>query len=208
MATKTLPGSAPSSVAAIRGTLGQTAAFLRANPMFTSGVVLLLGLYLFGAIGSAQINWKQANMWAVPLNLAPSEKYPLGTDGLGRDMLAVMVISIPNTLKIGLLAGTVGVVIGTLIGLFAGYYRGFADTVFSSFADVMLVIPTLAILITVSAYVRVVTVEVMALIVGLLAWPLPARGIRCQTLSLRDRRFVQVAKPAGHEDSGRRMVTV
>ena len=93
----------------------------------------------------------------------------MGTDGLGRDMFAVMVIGIPNTFKIGFLAGTVGILIGTIIGLFAGYYKGYADTFFSSFADVMLVIPSLAILITVSAYVRVVTVEIMASIVGLLS---------------------------------------
>ena len=200
MATKTLPSSTPSNAAVIRGALGQVPAFFRVNPMFTSGVVLLLALFLFGAIGSARTDSKRANMGAVPLNLAPSEKYPLGTDGLGRDMLAVMVISIPNTLKIGFLAGTVGVVIGTLIGLFAGYYRGLADTVFSSFADVMLVIPTLAILITVSAYVRVVTVEVMAIIVGLLSWPLPARVIRSQTLSIREHLFVEVARLSGQND--------
>ncbi len=64
----------------------------------------------------------------------------------------------------------------------------------------MLVIPALAILITISAYVRVVTVELMAVIVGLLAWPLPARVIRSQTLSLRDRLFVQVAKLSGEND--------
>jgi peptide/nickel transport system permease protein len=110
------------------------------------------------------------------------------------------VIGIPNTFKIGFLAGAVGLVIGTFIGLLAGYYRGYADTIFSSFADVMLVIPTLAILITVSAYVRVVTVELMALIVGLLAWPLPARVIRSQTLSLRERLFVEVARLSGAND--------
>ncbi len=64
----------------------------------------------------------------------------------------------------------------------------------------MLVIPTLAILITVSAYVRSMTVELMALIVGLLAWPLPARVIRSQTLSLRERFFVQVARLSGQND--------
>ena len=124
----------------------------------------------------------------------------MGTDGLGRDMFAVMVIGIPNTFKIGFLAGTVGILIGTIIGLFAGYYKGYADTFFSSFADVMLVIPSLAILITVSAYVRVVTVEIMAIIVGLLSWPLPARVIRAQTLSLRDRLFVDVARLSGQNN--------
>src|SRR5260221_8968215 len=119
---------------------------------------------------------KGSDRGAVPRNLGPSGKYLLGTDGLGRDMFTVMVIGIPNTFKIGFLAGAVGVFIGALIGLFAGYYRGYLDTIFSSFADVMLVIPTLAILITVSAYVRVVTVEIMAGIVGPVGRALCGRG--------------------------------
>ena len=174
--------------------------FFRENVLFTLGVLLLLALYLFGLIGSSTISPKMADMGAAPLNLRPSSEYLLGTDGLGRDMFAVMVIGIPNTFKIGFLAGAVGVVIGALIGLFAGYYRGYIDTIFSSFADVMLVIPALAILITVSAYVRVVTVELMAVIVGLLSWPLPARLIRAQTLSLRERLFVDVARLSGLND--------
>jgi len=184
----------------LRGAMRRTIVFFAENRLFTAGVLLLLALLVFGIIGSMLVNPKGADMGAVPLNQSPSAARLLGTDGLGRDMFAVMVIGIPNTFKIGFLAGTVGVVIGTLIGLFAGYYRGWADTFFSSFADVMLVIPALAILITVSAYVRVVTVETMALIVGLLSWPLPARVIRSQTLSLRERLFVQVAKLSGQND--------
>jgi peptide/nickel transport system permease protein len=201
MNTATLPATRPFNiVTTLRGALRWVVAFFSENRLFAAGVVLLLALFLFGLIGSLLIIPKGSDMGAVPLNLGPSAKYPLGTDGLGRDMMAVMVIGIPNTFKIGFLAGAVGVLIGTLIGLFAGYYRGFADTIFSSFADIMLVIPTLAILITVSAYVRVVTVELMAVIVGLLAWPLSARVIRSQTLSLRERLFVQVAKLSGEND--------
>ena len=184
----------------LQGALRRVLAFFKENRLFTAGVLLLLALYLFGMIGLQYAVPKGSDMGAVPLNLAPSAQHFLGTDGLGRDMFTVMVIGIPNTFKIGFLAGAVGVLIGALIGLFAGYYRGWADTIFSSFADVMLVIPTLAILITVSAYVRVVTVELMAVIVGLLAWPLSARVIRSQTLSLRERLFVQVAKLSGEND--------
>lgn len=188
--------SAPAFQNVVRNLFG----FFRENPLFTFGVLLLLALLLLGIIGTMVVDSKMADMGAAPLNLSPSSEYLLGTDGLGRDMFAVMVIGIPNTFKIGFLAGAVGVVIGTLIGLFAGYYRGYADTFFSSFADIMLVIPSLAILITVSAYVRVVTVELMAVIVGLLAWPLPARVIRAQTLSLRQRLFVDVARLSGQND--------
>ncbi|MFN8486450.1 MAG: ABC transporter permease [Caldilineaceae bacterium] len=186
----------PEATGAVRSVL----AFFSENRLFTSGLLLLLALLLFGLIGATQISPKKADMGANPLNLPPSREHLLGTDGLGRDMFAVMVVGIPNTFKIGFLAGAVGVLIGTLIGLFAGYYKGYADTIFSSFGDVMLVIPSLAILITVSAYVRVVTVEIMAIIVGLLAWPLPARVIRAQTLSLRERLFVEVARLSGQND--------
>jgi peptide/nickel transport system permease protein len=201
MTTTALPQTRPfHRLLLVRGTLRRILTFFAENRRFTAGVVLLLALYLFAWIGLQLITLKSADMGAVPLSRAPTSQFLFGTDGQGRDMFAVMVISIPNTLKVGFLAGTVGVVIGTLIGLLAGYYRGWADTFFSSFADVMLVIPTLAILITVSAYVRVVTVEIMAVIVGLLAWPLPARVIRSQTLSLRERLFVQVAKLSGQND--------
>ncbi len=174
--------------------------FLIKNWMFTLGLFLLVGLYLFGVIGSWMVNPQRADMGANPLNLSPSWQNLLGTEGFGRDMFTLMVIGIPNTFKIGLLAGSVGVLLGASIGLLAGYYRGYLDTIFSSFADVMLVIPTLAILITVSAYVRVMTVVLMAVIVGLLAWPLPARVIRAQTLSLRERLFVVVSKLSGQND--------
>lgn len=201
MTTATATGNSSSQAQSPkRGVVRSIFAFFGENRLFTVGVLLLLGLLAFGLIGEQIVSPKMADMGAAKLNLRPSSEYFLGTDGLGRDMFAVMVIGIPNTLKIGFLAGIVGVLIGTLIGLFAGYYKGYADTIFSSFADVMLVIPTLAILITVSAYVRVVTVEIMAMIVGLLSWPLPARLIRAQTLSLRERLFVEVARLSGQND--------
>jgi len=174
--------------------------FLRENWLFTLGLFLLVGLYLFGVIGSMIVDPKRAEMGAVPLNQAPSWANPFGTEGFGRDVFTLMVLGIPNTYKIGLLAGGVGIAIGVIIGLLAGYYKGIADTIFSSLADVMLVIPALAILITVSAYVRSMTVELMALIVGLLAWPMPARVVRSQTLSLRERLFVQVSRLSGQSD--------
>ena len=185
---------------AARSAVSGVLTFFKENWLFTLGFLLLLSLYLFGVIGSLMVDPERANMGANPLNQKPSWTHPLGTEGFGRDVFTLMVLGIPATFKIGILAGGVGVAIGALIGLFAGYYKGFLDTFFSSFADVMLVIPALAILITISAYVRVMTVELMAIIVGLLAWPLPARLIRAQTLSLRERLFVALAKLSGQND--------
>jgi peptide/nickel transport system permease protein len=190
------PGRGFSVASVVRGIFG----FLRDNWLFTLGLFLLVALYLFGAIGSLFIDGQRASMGANPLSLPPSREHPMGTEGFGRDVFTLMVLGIPNTFKIGFLAGGVGVAIGALIGLFAGYYKGYMDTIFSSAADVMLVIPALAILITISAFVRVMTVELMAVIVGLLSWPLPARVIRAQTLSMRERLFVEVARLNGQHD--------
>ncbi len=201
MKTATLPTTVPQTPgAAVWRATRSVGAFLAENWLFTLGLSLLLALYLFGLIASTTVDPKRANMGAYSNNLPPSAENLLGTEGFGRDMFTLMVIGIPNTFRIGLVAGGVGVLLGALVGLLAGYYRGYLDTIFSSFADVMLVIPALAILITVSAYVRVMTVELMALIVGLLSWPLPARLIRAQTLSLRERLFVEVARLSGQND--------
>lgn len=194
----------PSPVTQVRATawviVKSIVGFFRDNWLFTLGLSLLGSLYLFGVIGALLIDPTNADMGANPLNLPPSREHPLGTERFGRDVFTVMVLGIPTTFKIGLLAGGVGVAIGALIGLVAGYYKGYLDTLVIGMADVMLVIPALAILITISAYVRVMTVEMMAIIVGLLAWPLPARVIRSQTLSLRERLFVEVARLNGQND--------
>src|SRR3977135_3117644 len=143
MTTATFPRATPfNAVTTLQGALRRLLAFFKENRLFTAGVLLLLALYLFGIIGLQLTNPKGSHMGACPLNLSPSAAHPLGTDGLGRDMFAVMVIGIPNTFKIGFLAGAVGVLIGTLIGLFAGYYRGRWDAIFSSFAALFLVIST------------------------------------------------------------------
>ena len=115
MSTATLPGTRPfNAVSTLGGVLRPTLTFFQQNRLFTAGVVLLLLLYLFGMIGIQFAVPKGTDMGAVPLNLGPSAQHPLGTDGLGRDMFAVMVVGIPNTFKIGFLAGAVGVLIGAL----------------------------------------------------------------------------------------------
>jgi len=113
MKTATLPRTTSYNArATIWSIVRKVIAFFKDNRAFTFGLLLLLALYLFGFIGSQLISAKRADMGANPLNLSPTWKYPLGTDGLGRDMLAVMVIGIPNSFKIGFLAGAVGLIIG------------------------------------------------------------------------------------------------
>ena len=90
MTTATLPRTTPyNAVATLQDALRRGLAFFGENRLFAAGLVLLLALYLFGLIGSQFINPKGSDMGAVPLNLSPSAKYPLGTDGLGLSLIHI-----------------------------------------------------------------------------------------------------------------------
>ena len=131
---------------------------------------MLGSLLLLGLVGPQFIDVDKARPISVPTRKPPSAEYPLGTDGGGRDVLAVLVVGTPQTLRMGLLAGIVGVVLGTSLGLVAGYFGGRVDMVISTVTDTMLTIPPLAILLVVAASVRTMSVENMALIIALLSW--------------------------------------
>ena len=121
----------------------------------------------------------------------------LGTDQQGRDVLANLMYGTPSTLKIGIIAGVVGVTIGTLLGLIGGYIGGAGDATIRLIVDVFLTIPNLMVLIVIASMISGVTIEQMGLIIALLAWMYPARTIRAQVLTLRERTFVQVARMNG-----------
>src|SRR5579859_281368 len=167
------------------------------NWKLTTGLVLFTMLVMFSIIGSLGVDFKHTRVGWGEFGKPPSEKYPLGTDGVGRDMLALMVHGIHPSLKIGLIAGILGTVTGTLLGLIAGYSGGRLDTVISTAADITLTIPSLLILVVLASYLRTTTIEVTALIIALFAWAGPTRLIRSQALSLRERPFVPLAKLSG-----------
>jgi peptide/nickel transport system permease protein len=164
------------------------------------GAGLVAFLILFSVIGSFFVAPGEAEVGSAPFSSPPTLQYPLGTDNVGRNILALMVYGIPPSLEIGLIAGLVGTFVGTVLGLLTGYFRGVADTIIRSTADVMLTIPSLMILVVLASYFRTTTIELTALIVAVFAWPGPTRAIRAQTLAMRERAFVRVAKLCGRGD--------
>ena len=112
-----------------------------------------------------------------------------------------MVAGTPLTLRVGFLAGAVGLGIGIILGFLAGYFGGLVDTLIRGAADVLLTVPGLLFLVVLATSLRTaVTVDMMALVVASLAWMLPTRTIRSQVLSMRERAYVQVARLSGMRD--------
>jgi peptide/nickel transport system permease protein len=172
--------------------------YLRRNVSLVVGLALLLALALFVGIGHLVVDTSKSRPLSAPAVRPPSAEHPFGTDRQGRDLLATMVAGTPLTLRIGFIAGFLGVGIGAVLGFTSAYYRGTVDAVIRGVVDIGLTVPGLLVLIIIAVSLKKgLTVDQMAIIVASLAWLNPARTIRAQVLSLRERGYVEVARLSG-----------
>jgi peptide/nickel transport system permease protein len=155
-------------------------------------------LVVFSIAGPFFVDVTNADPLSVAPQKPPSLTYPFGTDSQGRDLLAVMVAGTPLTLRIGVLAGLIGLGVGTVLAFVSAYYGGIVDTLIRGIIDISLTVPGLLVLIVIAVFLKEgLSVNQMALIVALLAWRWPARTIRAQVLTMRERTWVQVARLSG-----------
>jgi peptide/nickel transport system permease protein len=181
-----------------RDVLTRIGAYMRRNPQLAVGLTLFVLLFLSAAIGSLFIDLESARPISVRPLQPPSWDLPFGSDKQGRNLLAVMIAGTPMTLRIGLIAGFLGVVIGSFLAFVGAYYGGFIDAAFRGIIDVGLTIPGLMVLIVIAMVIQHgLSVEQMALVVASLAWLYPARTIRAQVLTVRERSYVQIARLSG-----------
>ncbi len=127
---------------------------------------------------------------------APSWDHPMGTDDLGRDLFTRMLYGGRVSLTIGLLSAVLGTAMGALVGAVAGFYGRWTDNVLMRFTDMAYSIPTLPLLIVLSAYTQAAVVA-MVVIIGLLSWMATARVVRSEVLSLKEQEFVLAARSLG-----------
>ncbi|RVT86899.1 ABC transporter permease [Rhodobacteraceae bacterium CCMM004] len=178
------------------------------NPKLYWGGGLLLGIVLVGILGrllwDLDLVFTGSGMLKLPPvgfeNLRGQEgtfANPLGTDGAGRDMLALIVIGAPNSLFVGLLASLIGMSIGIFLGFTAGYVGGRTDDIIRVLSDVMITIPPLLILVVFQSAFGDVSLTMMALLIAGFVWQSPTRLIRAQVLSMKSSGYVQMAKLSG-----------
>jgi len=127
---------------------------------------------------------------------APSAAHWLGTDRLGRDMLARLIYGARISLTVGVLAPLIGLMIGGLLGIVAGYVRGALETAIVATADVLLAFPPLVLALAVTAYLGP-TLANLTYIIGFLGIPAFTRVARAQTLAFANREFVLAARAMG-----------
>jgi peptide/nickel transport system permease protein len=134
-----------------------------------------------------------------PLPLPPSPAHWLGTTVFAQDVLSQLLISAQATLFVGLLAAVIATALSVIFGVSAGYLGGYADEGLSLVANVFLAIPGLPLLIVLAGYAPSAGSSIMlvAVIIAVTAWAYSARVLRAQTLSLRNRDFVEAARVSG-----------
>jgi len=123
--------------------------------------------------------------------------HPLSTDFEGVDVLALVITGTRGVLLVAAAAGLVTVVLGTATGLYAGYRRGPADSVLMRIADFILTIPGLPLLVVLTTATNLGAWWKMSLVLGLIGWGALARAVRSQTLSLRERGFIEASRGLG-----------
>jgi len=198
VAAATLAEITPTAGEPERTRIKTVAAYVSRNPNLTAGAILLLILLMICLVGPFLVSVDRARATSVLPDQAPSREFPLGTDDQGRDLAAVLVAGLPLTLRIGFIAGGVGLSVGILLGLLAGYRRGVLDVIVRMVVDTLLTVPGLLVLIIIADSIKgVISINSMALIVASLAWMQPTRTIRSQVLTLRERAYIQLARLNG-----------
>jgi peptide/nickel transport system permease protein len=171
------------------------------TPSLLVGCVLLVIVLTLSLVGPHLVDQSRAIVGAVPPNEHPSFAHWFGTDAQGRDVFVFIAIGTWQTLKIGLIAGGVGLAIGLFFGLVSGYFGGAVDSTTRILTDSLMTIPQIAVLVIIAANIQQMTVNTLALTVAVLAWMIPARTIRSQVLSMRERGYVELARANGRRES-------
>jgi peptide/nickel transport system permease protein len=178
--------------------LQETLHFALRNRKLVFGLSMVAGLLLFALIGPFIAQHGPLG-YSYQLAIAPTTKggYWFGTTLQGQDVFSQFVTGLRLAFIVGALGGGIAAVIGMVIGFTAGYRAGLVDEGLNMLTNVVLVIPTFALLLVIAAYLQVRGVMMEAVFIGITSWPWAARALRAQTFSLVSREFVDMARLSG-----------
>lgn len=176
------------------------------NKFAVVGLFFIIFMLIFSFIGPFLSPYLPNKVDALMINKAPSLRHWMGTDQLGRDILTRLMSGGRISLTIGIASMTLSIIIGTILGAVSGFYGKIVDSIIMRFADILMSIPSLPLLIILAALMsewkipqesRIYLVMVMLSLVG---WPGLARLIRGQILSLKEQSFMDAAEVLGLSD--------
>jgi peptide/nickel transport system permease protein len=177
----------------------QTLHYLLKNRLAVMGAILVLLVFILSILAPVAAPYDPSVIDIKNILAGPSMAHPFGTDDLGRDVLSRMLWGGRVSLKVGFVAVGIATLIGIVLGSLAGYYGGWTDSIIMRAVDIMLSIPTIFLVLAVIAILEPNIINIM-IVIGLTSWMEPARLIRAEFISLREREFVIAARALGAVD--------
>ena len=179
---------------------GKTWNVFKKNWMGITGLILLIVIIILAVGGSKLTKWDPDKYYVQDRLQAPSATHILGTNRYGQDVFTVLLDSLGISLLIGIIAGSLTVIVGTTIGVASAYIGGWVDNIIMRITDVILVMPALPLMLVLASLPFLfgkVHWSVIAVVYIVVFWPVSARLIRGQALSVKERAFVISAKSSG-----------
>jgi len=176
------------------------------NKFALGGFFFIVFMLLFSFVGPLVSPYLPDKLDALMINTPPNFTHWMGTDQLGRDILTRLMFGGRISLTIGIASMTLSVIIGTIMGAISGFYGGIIDNIIMRFADILMSIPSLPLLIILSALMsewkipQQYRLYIVMLMLSLVGWPGLARLIRGQILSLKEQSFMDAAEVLGLSD--------
>ena len=172
---------------------------VRRNWLAFGGGLLVLGVFVIAILAPWIAPYDPSKIDIKNILVGPSSQHLFGTDDLGRDVLSRMIYGARVSLEVGFVAIGIATLIGILLGAISGYYRGYIDSAIMRAVDIMLSIPTIFLILAVIAILEPSIINIM-IIIGLTSWMEPARLIRAEFITLKEREFVIAAHAMGATD--------
>jgi peptide/nickel transport system permease protein len=155
---------------------------------------IILAILVFILVGRLLIPYSPTATNFVP-NSPPSQAHPFGTDTQGHDVLSQVIYGAYPSMIVGILAAIGAVSFGTIVGICAGYFRRLEPLLTGS-ADVVLTFPPLPLMVLLGSLYPA-TEELVTIVLIVVLWPVSARSIRSQVLSIKDRPYVESGRISG-----------
>lgn len=160
-----------------------------------AGGIILIFFILVALAAPILAPYSPSDFSGEPLE-EPSSSHLLGTDGAGQDIFSQLIYGTRVSLLVGLTVSFFATVIGAMLGLIAGFYGKWIDRLLMRFLDLFLTIPHLPLMLLLAAYFPPVLTTTI-LVLTLFSWPIEAKLVRAQVLSLRKREYLEAAQLAG-----------
>jgi ABC-type dipeptide/oligopeptide/nickel transport system permease subunit len=167
------------------------------NPKSRFGLLVLAGVIVAALVAPLVATHEPNAFSLLDARQGPSRHHLFGTTDQGSDIFGQVLWGARRSLLLGAAAAAIATALATTLGILAAYCGGLVDDAINVLTNVFLVIPTIPLLVVVSAFLTSRGTTTMVLVLGLTLWAFEARILRGQALALRNRDFVQAAKVAG-----------